>query len=493
MDGNRAFSWECLLAPVRARDYARGLRGGEEAAPDTRPRGGDYRNPFEQDYHRIVTAASFRRLQDKTQVFPLERSDFVRTRLTHSLEVSSLARSLGQLMAHEVSRRGLDPTLDGRVAGELCDLLLAAGLVHDIGNPPFGHYGETTIRDWFHKHLPTLEYRGAPLTTVLTPAMQTDLLHFEGNAEALRVLSKLHFLVDEHGMNLTLPLIGCLIKYPVASPDIDPASPNICRHKLGWFQADSGLVAAVAAVTGVSGARHPLTWLLEAADDIAYRTADIEDAYKKGHFTYGEFREALGAEAPTKADALPAQVARYEEWLDELDRLLVVGRGRALEEPEFYALQNWMIRLQSDLLNGVAHAFADHYQAIMNGTHERELFDGLASEPVLTALGRIAYRYVFTSRPIIQMEIQANTIIGGLLDKFIPAAIYWRTEVEQSSLEPRLMSIVSENFRASYDIHARGRDEVWRLYLRLLLITDYVSGMTDSFALNLYRSTHGIV
>ena len=483
----RRYRWDQLLAPTRIR--SRHASAEDLPRPGERP--GDRRNAFEQDYHRIVLAASFRRLQDKTQVFPLERSDFVRTRLTHSLEVSSLARSLGQIMAHEVRKRGLDATLDGEVANEISDLLLCAGLVHDIGNPPFGHYGETTIRDWFARQLPLLHYRGRALTELLTPAMQADLLYFEGNAEALRVLSKLHFLVDEHGMNLTLSLLGCLIKYPVPSTEIDPEAADVRRHKLGWFQAENELVARIAEATGVRDARHPLTWLLEAADDISYRTADIEDAFKKGCFTYGEFRDAL-LSAHALERATEGQRARYHAQIALLDGLLVEGRERALGRPELYAIQNWVVRLQSELLRSVAGAFCDHYDAIMAGTHPRELFDGIPSEPMLRALGEIAYDFVFSSRPIVQMEIAANTIIGGLLDKFVPAALYWQTEVPQTSLEPRLMAIVSDNFRASYERHAAGRDEVWQLYLRLLLITDYISGMTDSYALNLFQQLNGI-
>ena len=273
-------NWESLLSPRRFR---------KSESKQT----GDNRNEFEKDYHRIVTSASFRRLQDKTQVFPLDQSDFVRTRLTHSIEVSSLAKSLGQMVSQEIYFRRLDPALTQRLVYEMSDLLLCAGLIHDIGNPPYGHYGETTIRDWFVRRLPQLMYLGQPLDQLLTDQMKADLFNFEGNAQALRLLTKLHFLKDDYGMNLTIPLLNTIMKYPVSSLDVKPDHENVQFHKMGYFLAESDIFASIVDVTGTENCRHPLTFLLEAADDIAYRTADLEDAYKKGRFTYDQFRHTL--------------------------------------------------------------------------------------------------------------------------------------------------------------------------------------------------------
>ncbi len=491
------YSWKRLLAPQRLR------------ASHTSHEVGDRRNAFQQDQHRILLSASFRRLQDKTQVFPLERSDFVRTRLTHSLEVASLARSLGHMAGHLLCERGLAPELEFADVQAMGDLLYCAGLVHDIGNPPFGHYGETSIREAFRDHMQRLQYRQRPLTAWLSSAQQADFLHFEGNAEALRVLSKLHFVVDEHGMNLTLPLLASLIKYPVPSSRVDPEHPAVMYHKAGWFQAEEDLVARIHEATGLGlGQRHPLTWLLEAADDISYGTADIEDGYKKNFFSYEDLLQDLAEFEPKWSHdglALSApsilaskQAARYAEELAQLKNIWQKAQDLKQTEavgafvtPGLYAIQNWLIALQSRLIREVAELFVQQEGAIMTGEWATPLLAQCPSGAVLEALSQIAAKRIFRSRPIVQIEISAHTVISGILEQLLPAAVTWEEEAP-SSLEPRLMSLVSENFRAQYRYAARGQDEAQRLYLRLLLVTDYVSGMTDSYAFSLFQQLKGI-
>ena len=154
------------------------------------------RNEFQRDYHRIICSASFRRLQDKTQVFPLDRGDFVRTRLTHSLEVASFAKSLGQMIFRIIMEKEIDKDITPDRIVKICSILECSGLIHDIGNPPFGHFGEDLIRDWFRKNLPHMEFDSKKITDILSEQMAADLYNFEGNAQALRLLTKLHFLVD---------------------------------------------------------------------------------------------------------------------------------------------------------------------------------------------------------------------------------------------------------------------------------------------------------
>lgn len=483
------------------------------------------RSAFEKDYHRIIISASFRRLQDKTQVFPLDQSDFIRTRLTHSLEVSSLAKSLGQRAMSRLSREGgpYAPTNEQRQ--DAADILLCAGLLHDIGNPPFGHYGETTIRAWFREHLPRLRYKGVPLTQVLDPAMQADLLHYEGNAQALRLLSKLHYVVDEYGMNLTYGVLNTLIKNPVPSTGIDPASEAVERHKLGYFQAERELFAAIAGTTGTAWreatvptevvedegpepgesrqlrlslgegtlrtCRHPLTYLLEAADDISYRTADIEDAHRKDKLTYGEIRDAL-YHTPRVNDYPEEVVARFGELRGALDDFLEATSKKRLQRPQQYAIQNWLIRAQSLLIKDVTDTFCRSIDAIMHGTFRGDLFEGRLAGLVLDVLGDLAYEHVFTSRMIVSLEVAADAVIGGLLDKFVPACIHYDTDQALSPVDYRLMSLVSDNYKHSYHFYAAGADEHKALYLRLLLITDYICGMTDSYAKDLFHKLNGI-
>ena len=269
-------NWKKLLCEKRRRSYT------------TSAVSSDQRNEFQKDYHRIIGSASFRRLQDKTQVFPLDRGDFVRTRLTHSLEVSSFAKSLGQMIFRYILDHRRDDDITEADIGKICSVLECAGLIHDIGNPPFGHFGEDYVRDWFRRNLPKLELGGKSLDSILTPQMAGDFYHFEGNAQALRLLTKLHFLVDENGMNLTYTLLNTIIKYPVPSTGINKKSGNIKDKKMGYYYADREIFEDIVKSTGAVDCRHPLAFILEAADDIAYKTADIEDAVKKGFMTYSQ-------------------------------------------------------------------------------------------------------------------------------------------------------------------------------------------------------------
>lgn len=474
----RRLDWNRLLTSVRQR-------------PSSGVAVSDSRNEFEKDYHRIVGSASFRRLQDKTQVFPLDQSDFIRTRLTHSLEVSSLARSLSQTVAQEIYFRGLDPSLTRELTHEMGDLLLCAGLIHDIGNPPFGHYGETSIRDWFKINLPLLRYRGKRLNEVLHPQMIQDLLNFEGNAQAIRLLSKLHFLKDDFGMNLTLPLLNTIIKYPVSSLEMKPHHADVRYKKFGYFYTETKLYTEICSHTGTNGCRHPLTFLLEAADDIAYRTADIEDAYIKGRFTYGQLMEALMS-TPRLDVMSHNEQADYLYRCDILDQKRAEAKDKKVNKPDLYAIQNWIVFVQASLIQEATRSFCDHYDAIMNGEWSSDLFKGTTAEYLIGVLGDIAVEFVFTSKQIISLEIAANSIIKGLLDKFLPAAIHWKTEQPRTSLEPRMMAMISDNYRSSYFSQSEGKSEIEQLYMRILLVTDYICGMTDNFAKSLYRKFYGM-
>lgn len=251
----------------------------------------DIRNDFEKDFHRILSSPSFRRLQDKTQVFPLSENDFVRTRLTHSLEVLSFARSIGQSIGKKIIEEKMDENFGYEELNAISTILSSAALVHDR-NPPFGHFGEDTICMWFKKNLSKIKVKNEngemkKISEILNEQMIADLENFEGNAQAIRVVSKLHFIVDENGMNLTYALLNTLIKYPVSSLDINKNSGNIKDKKMGYFLAEEDLFFDIVNSTGTYDkekntiCRHPLTFLLEAADDIAYATADIEDGIKK--------------------------------------------------------------------------------------------------------------------------------------------------------------------------------------------------------------------
>ena len=469
--------WNTLLASRRARSVSTRHSAGR-----------DLRSEFEKDYHRIIGSASLRRLQDKTQVFPLDKSDFIRTRLTHSLEVSSIARSLGQTVSQDIIQNGRDPQFDLQKKEDICNILQCAGLIHDIGNPPFGPFGETAIREWFQTHLPKLTYKGRPVTKLLNSQMLADFYNFEGNAQALRLLTKLHFLVDENGMNLTYALLNTIVKYPVSSLQINRHSGDIRTKKMGYFLAEQELYQKIASEAGTTGMRHPLTFLLEAADDIAYSTADIEDAFKKGCISYTELLHEL----EQYEQRAPLREKDYFNAAQVLREKYETAKKRHIADCEEFAVQNFLVRVQGFLITCAAYGFIGNYRQIMDGTYRNDLFEFTYAKNLIRLLKDTAYRYAFTSGPIFRLEIAASTVLNFHLDHFIAATLYYDTEEKQSDVEEKLMALISENYKQAYHAYADGKNETERLYLRLLLVTDYVCGMTDSYAKRLYQELNGI-
>lgn len=486
--------WEELLSPKRARMYPNNRKNSPALSgpPESSQKepgiiGYDLRSEFEKDYHRIIGSSAFRRLQDKTQVFPLDKSDFIRTRLTHSLEVSSFARSLGQNISQYLLQKQEDAAFTLQTKADICDILQCAGLIHDIGNPPFGHFGEEAIRDWFIRKLPGLSYKGQRLTEVLNEQMLQDLYHFEGNAQALRQVSKLHFLVNANGMNLTYGLLGAIMKYPVSSVQMNPESRNIQNKKMGYFYSERELFWDIQRTTGTNGCRHPLTFILEAADDIAYRTADMEDAFKKGCISY----DTLLKELHLWQEKSQGDLNRINP-VKMLEHQYENALQRKVENPPLYAVQNWVVRLQSALIFCATYGFTSHYEQIMEGSYGFDLFKGTYGEWVMEALGDIAYRYAFTSRTILELEIAAGSILNFLMDRMVPAVLYYDTEVPMQMLEQKMVTLISDNYKQIYHVYSREKSEAERLYLRLLLVTDFISGMTDSYAKDLYQKLNGI-
>ncbi len=470
-------NWKELMCPDRIRQVPRSA-----ASSDTR-------TEFEKDYQRIISSASFRRLQDKTQVFPLDKSDFIRTRLTHSLEVANFARSLGRMIGSRIIDEGIDPEFTGKTRDDICAVLECAGLLHDIGNPPFGHFGEDAIRDWFKANLDRIEYNGGTLFEALSEQQRQDFFHFEGNTQALRVVSKLHFMVDEHGMNLTKALLATIMKYPVSSVQIrydknDPDRDIACK-KMGYFFADREVYDSVQSGCGTNGRRHPLAFVLEAADDIAYRTADIEDAVKKGLLDIHVLINEIEKSDRTRSDKLLGKLKYY------YDKALENG----YEDPKIYAVQNWVIRVQGTLLTCAVDSFMQNYDAIMSGTYKKELLAGTPGGDMADVLGDIAYRYAFTSEPILKLEVAADAIFTFLLDRLVSALRYYDTDkwkTHSCAVDAKMIGLISPSFMQVYKINSTNLPENEKLYRRLLLATDYVSGMTDSFARRLYRELNGI-
>ncbi len=474
-------NWKQLLSSKRQRKHYSGKQY----------KSSDLRSEFEKDYHRIVGSASFRRLQDKTQVFPLDKSDFIRTRLTHSLEVSSIAKSLGQNIGENILTYKKDPEFTVQMKEDICNILQCAGLIHDIGNPPFGHFGEEAIRKWFQIHLPKIEYQGQSVHDTLTPQMREDLYHFEGNAQALRLVSKLHFLVDHNGMNLTYALLNTIIKYPVSSLEIDKTTGNIKDKKMGYYFADQEIFEDIQKATGTKGRRHPLTFVLEAADDIAYKTADIEDAFVKGFLSYHTLREELKVLKKSEQLDKDSDSTRIDP-LEILDRQYEKGLRDGVANLEEYAVKNWIVRIQGFIINSATFGFTSHYNEIMAGEYKYDLFHGTYAEKLMDMLGDLAYRRVFSTNAIYKLEVKESVILNHLLGLFVETCLKYDTDERMDALDVRVLSFVSDNYINIYKHKSAGKSEAEKLYLKLLLVTDHICGMTDSYAMRLYQEIQGV-
>ena len=472
-------NWKNILCEDRIRQFSKSTSSR------------DLRTEFEKDYHRIISSAAFRRLQDKTQVFPLDKNDYVRTRLTHSLEVSSFARSLGQSVGQSIINNKLSKDFSYEQRESISDILECAGLIHDIGNPPFGHFGESAIQDWCKNNFVKLTFKEKKIDEILSDEQKNDFYHFEGNAQALRVVSKLHFLVDENGMNLTKALLSTIIKYPVNSTGIDKYSGNIRTKKMGYFDADKDIFENVDASVGSNGNRNPLTYLLEAADDIAYLTADIEDSLKKGMISLDTLILEINKRISKSQNKEAADFAG--QCLEKLNKKYEKATDKNLSEPDVYAIENWMVIVQGQVLQLVTDCFVDNYESIMAGTFAKSLIEESKAGLLMNILGDIAFKYTFTSKPIYKLEIAADTILNFLLDKFMKAILYYDTDEKLSVVDKKIISMISRDCMHIYHYYSEGKSESDRLYLRLLLVTDYICGMTDSFAKNLYQEFNGLI
>ncbi len=260
-------SWDNLLNPIRRKT----LYGADESM-----RTGIGRKELERDYDRILFAAPTRRLADKTQVFPMEQNDSVRTRLTHSHEVSNLARSIGVRIAFDHAEKVFGEDSEKlEVKRNIPSLLAAVGLAHDLGNPPFGHQGEIAIQQWFKEH-------------PFEDKVAVDFLEFDGNAQTFRLLTRLQILNDKFGLNLTVATLAALIKYPSIYGSQDKGG----FKKYGIFNSEACIVKEIWDKTGLkAGIRHPLAYVMEACDDIAYSIIDAEDTVKKGYASFYDLRK----------------------------------------------------------------------------------------------------------------------------------------------------------------------------------------------------------
>lgn len=448
--------WKALLRPKRFRK-----RSALESF--------DARNPFDDDYYRIVTSPSFRRLQDKTQVFPLEQSDYIRTRLTHSIEVSNIGRSIGLSVENRLIQEG---KLNKEHTGLISSLLAVVGLVHDIGNPPFGHFGEDSIQHFFLKYFSDKKNRIG-----FTNQEIKDFETFEGNSQTFRILRKLCYLKDEHSMNLTYQTLSTIIKYPRSSVNGNKkTTKNISDKKFGYFKSEEKDYEKINDYLKLKNERHPITYLLEAADDIAYMAADLEDGVKIGILNYNNISEVFKDITNPKNKSL---IDKFDQFHDEYAYM----NSSRLE----FAATRFKIEMQSYMTKEIINAFFDNYFKIMKGTFKSDLFIATESYEIRLAFQKLG-KIVYHCKNITEAELVGHKVITGLLKTYIEAAKSSDFTSKGNSKYAKLYRTISSSYRYIYE---KNRNKN-RMYAKFQLVLDFVSGMTDSYAFNLYRKLSGI-
>lgn len=434
------------------------LISNKRLGQETRHERHDDRSEFKRDSDRLIYSAPFRRLQNKTQVFPLPGSIFVHNRLTHSLEVSSLGKSLGDDVARILTER--HPELRGTLFEEIGTIVQTAGLAHDLGNPPFGHSGEKAIQAFF------TEGEGQELRTRVSDRFWDDITHFEGNANAFRILTHRFHGRREGGFVMTYSTLASIVKYPFASSEARG------HGKFGFFAPEEDSYRKIADELGIARlsadgeplryARHPLVYLMEAADDICYEIMDIEDAHKLKLLTYQETEDLLLGffDSDTRASILQRV---EEDGVTDVNEKVVYMRACVVG------------LLESECV----HAFVDHESQILAGTFEGSLIKAISERPrnAYKRCTQVSKERIYQSKIVLDVELSGYKIMETLMRDLVSAAV---------SPEKFHSKQLIKRFSSQYDIQS---DD---LETRLMAVIDYISGMTDIYALDIYQKINGI-
>lgn len=418
----------------------------------------DDRSEFKRDYDRLIYSAPFRRLQNKTQVFPLPGSIFVHNRLTHSLEVSSLGQSLGNDVCRQL--KSLHPELANSLFEEIGTIVSAACLAHDMGNPPFGHSGEKAIQTFF------TEGKGKTIKESVSSEFWDDITHFEGNANAFRLLTHRFLGRRQGGFVMTYSMLASIVKYPFAS------SLAGSHGKFGFFQTEANDYMKIADELGLicksnngeplKYARHPLVYLVEAADDICYEIMDIEDSHKLKILSFQETFDLLIGffDENTKTSI---QKRMEEDGVTDDNEKVVYLRACVIGKLE----------------NECVKTFVRHEEEILNGTFNGSLIDNISpiQREAYKVCEKVSYKKIYHSKPVLDIELSGYKIMETLMDVFIGAAINPNRFYSQ-----QLIRRVS----SQYDIHSDN------LETRIMAVIDYISGMTDIYALDIYQKINGM-
>lgn len=419
----------------------------------------DDRSEFKRDYDRLIFSAPFRRMQNKTQVFPLPGSIFVHNRLTHSLEVASVGMSLGNDVAHCVMKTR--PELADTLFTQIGTIVSTACLAHDMGNPPFGHSGEKAIQTFF------TEGKGAYLKDRLSPELWNDITHFEGNANAFRLLAHRFKGRRDGGFVMTYTTLASIVKYPFAS-----ALAEKGHGKFGFFSTEADIFCRIADDLGIirksadgcpaEYARHPLVYLVEAADDICYEIMDIEDAHKLKIVTYEETKRL------------------FLDFFDEMGQNHIMQR---IHDEEITDDNEKVIYMRACVINALERACVDafmrHEDEIMRGEFSDSLIDSIDDRLVKAYRNctELSKKRIYKSKPVLDVELSGFKIMDSLMEVMTEAAVN-----PQRFYSRQLISRVS----SQYDISAPD------LETRIMAVIDYISGMTDVYALDIYQKINGI-
>lgn len=440
----------------------------------------DHRKPAERDYDRILFSAPVRRLADKTQVFPLEKNDSIRTRLTHSHEVSNLCRSL----TTQILRADGGSTF-GAASDVAPTVAATVGLAHDLGNPPFGHQGEEAIRRWFKDN----GRRVWPEEFALSEAQKNDFSAWEGNAQTFRLLTRLQITNGQFGLDLTTGTLAALMKYTVASDEVKK-TPHPSAKKFGFFQADKERAEMVFAGAGLAkGARHPVASIMEACDDIAYSVIDVEDAIKKRLVSINDVLVCIRSSDSKYGPLADSIEARVKELRDA---------GRPPHEVNDVGAQYYRTYAISLMVIEARKAFLNNKARILDGTFDKNLVAASEAGVLCGALKKFALEHAYKSPSVKEIELRGDQYIRHLLsqiwraidecslggDKFesVRAALKSKDTTPFGEL---VFSYVSSNYKNCFFEGLVSCEPGEVRYRQLLLLTDMVSGMTDQYAKSL--------
>ncbi|WP_415754415.1 deoxyguanosinetriphosphate triphosphohydrolase family protein [Pseudomonas leptonychotis] len=453
---------------------------GEKFSPST----DTHRSVFQQDYDRLLFSTPVRRLADKTQVWPMEENDGVRTRLTHSHEVANLARSIGARAfkgAREAFRQhGCN---DDSLAEIINPLSLSIGLGHDLGNPPFGHQGEVAIGLWFERRKDWIfthtKDGGDLLPTPVPETHWPEFIEFDGNPQSLRLLTRLQTHIDGLGLDLSAATLAAGLKYPVSYLNRNKDKP--VRKKGGYFESEKDLVEWIRKNTGLEeGQRHPLTWIMEACDDIAYSVLDVDDVLKKGIMSPDDVLIILRQKF--KSGDIVGKI--QEKFMDVESRLFSPEMQRDIK------IEYLRAYLIEGLIEHASKKFIENAAAIFNFTLVEPLMD---SSPLCEELKTIAQQNAFNNSSVLRMEALGSAAIDDLMTALWEAISFRKKfeDIRSKRLGARakyVFSLISPNYIEQADKPKNPTEVASGLrYRELRLLTDMVSGMTDTYAMRLWK------